>query len=98
MLDADLLLRRDFAEYGLTTPLLGNQFKFRKFLSDPVWFGIRFVDFIYCYNDRNIGGFGMIDSLARLRHNPVISGNHLDGIITRANVLQFLQTRAELGR
>jgi len=29
---------------------------------------------------------------------PVVSGNHLDGIITRANVLQFLQTRTELGR
>lgn len=29
---------------------------------------------------------------------PVVSGNHLDGIITRANVLQFLHTRAELGR
>jgi len=29
---------------------------------------------------------------------PVVSGNHLDGIITRANVLQFLQTRAEVGR
>lgn len=27
---------------------------------------------------------------------PVVSGSHLDGIITRANVLQFLQTRAEL--
>lgn len=29
---------------------------------------------------------------------PVVSGSHLDGIITRANVLQFLHTRAELGR
>lgn len=29
---------------------------------------------------------------------PVVSGNHLDGIITRANVLQFLQTRAEFER
>jgi Zn-dependent protease len=29
---------------------------------------------------------------------PVVSGSHLDGIITRANVIQFLQTRAELGR
>jgi Zn-dependent protease/CBS domain-containing protein len=29
---------------------------------------------------------------------PVVSGSHLDGIITRANVLQFLQTRAEMGR
>jgi len=29
---------------------------------------------------------------------PVVSGSHLDGIITRANVLQFLQTRAALGR
>jgi Zn-dependent protease/predicted transcriptional regulator len=29
---------------------------------------------------------------------PVVSGGHLDGIITRANVLQFLQTRALLGR
>lgn len=29
---------------------------------------------------------------------PVVSGNHLDGIITRANVLQFLQTRTDLGR
>ncbi len=28
---------------------------------------------------------------------PVVSDHHLDGIITRANVLQFLQTRAELG-
>jgi Zn-dependent protease/predicted transcriptional regulator len=27
---------------------------------------------------------------------PVVSGKHLDGIITRANVVQFLQTRAEL--
>jgi Zn-dependent protease/predicted transcriptional regulator len=29
---------------------------------------------------------------------PVVSGNHLDGIITRANVLHFLQTRAAPGR
>ena len=29
---------------------------------------------------------------------PVVSGSHLDGVITRANVLQFLQTRTELGR
>jgi len=29
---------------------------------------------------------------------PVVSGSHLEGVITRANVLQFLQTRAELGR
>ena len=27
---------------------------------------------------------------------PVVTGTHLDGIITRANVLQFLQTRHEL--
>jgi Zn-dependent protease/predicted transcriptional regulator len=27
---------------------------------------------------------------------PVVTGNHLDGIVTRANVIQFLQTRAEL--
>jgi Zn-dependent protease/predicted transcriptional regulator len=29
---------------------------------------------------------------------PVLTGNHLDGIVTRANVLQFLRTRAELSR
>ena len=29
---------------------------------------------------------------------PVVSGNHLDGIVTRANVIQFLQTRTELSR
>jgi CBS domain-containing protein len=29
---------------------------------------------------------------------PVVSGNHLDGIVTRANVIQFLQTRSELSR
>ncbi len=29
---------------------------------------------------------------------PVVTGNHLDGIVTRANVIQFLQTRAELSR
>ena len=28
---------------------------------------------------------------------PVVTGNHLDGIVTRANVLQFLRTRSELG-
>ena len=28
---------------------------------------------------------------------PVVDDNHLEGIVTRANVLQFLQTRAELG-
>ena len=27
---------------------------------------------------------------------PVVSDHHLEGIITRANVLQYLQTRAEL--
>ncbi len=29
---------------------------------------------------------------------PVVSGNRLEGIVSRANVLQFLQTRAELSR
>jgi Zn-dependent protease/CBS domain-containing protein len=29
---------------------------------------------------------------------PVVPGNRLEGVISRANVLQFLQTRAELGR
>ncbi len=29
---------------------------------------------------------------------PVMSDNHLEGIVTRANVLQFLQTRSELGQ
>jgi Zn-dependent protease/predicted transcriptional regulator len=29
---------------------------------------------------------------------PVVTGNHLEGVVTRANVLQFLQTRAEMGR
>lgn len=29
---------------------------------------------------------------------PVVTGNHLDGVVTRANVIQFLQTRAELSR
>ena len=29
---------------------------------------------------------------------PVVNAGHLEGIVTRANVLQFLQTRAELSR
>ena len=29
---------------------------------------------------------------------PVVENHHLEGIVTRANVLQFLQTRAELSR
>jgi len=29
---------------------------------------------------------------------PVVAENHLEGVVTRAHVLQFLQTRAELGR
>jgi Zn-dependent protease/predicted transcriptional regulator len=29
---------------------------------------------------------------------PVLAENHLEGVVTRAHVLQFLQTRAELGR
>ena len=29
---------------------------------------------------------------------PVVANNHLEGIVTRAHVLQFLQTRAEMGR
>ena len=29
---------------------------------------------------------------------PVLTGNHLDGIVTRANVIQFLQTRSELSK
>jgi CBS domain-containing protein len=29
---------------------------------------------------------------------PVLLGNRLEGVISRGNVLQYLQTRAELGR
>ena len=29
---------------------------------------------------------------------PVVVENHLEGVITRANVVQFLQTRAAVGR
>ena len=29
---------------------------------------------------------------------PVVADHHLEGVVTRAHVLQFLQTRAELGR
>jgi len=29
---------------------------------------------------------------------PVVDNNHLEGVVTRAHVLQFLQTRAEMGR
>jgi CBS domain-containing protein len=29
---------------------------------------------------------------------PVVTGTHLEGMVTRASVLQFLQTRAELGK
>jgi Zn-dependent protease/predicted transcriptional regulator len=29
---------------------------------------------------------------------PVVAENHLEGVVTRAHVLQFLQTRAELGQ
>jgi CBS domain-containing protein len=28
---------------------------------------------------------------------PVVADHHLEGVVTRAHVLQFLQTRAELG-
>ena len=45
----------------------------------------------------------VIDALERMSKDdvnqlPVITDNHLEGVISRANVLQFLQTRAELGR
>jgi predicted transcriptional regulator len=29
---------------------------------------------------------------------PVVSNNHLEGVVSRAQVLQVLQTRAELSR
>ena len=43
---------------------------------------------------------GTLETMGRddVNQLPVVSGNHLDGIITRANVVQFLHTRAELGR
>ena len=28
---------------------------------------------------------------------PVVSNGHLDGVLSRANILRFLETRAELG-
>jgi predicted transcriptional regulator len=45
----------------------------------------------------------VIDALERMSKDdvnqlPVVTNNHLEGVISRANVLQFLQTRAELGR
>ena len=41
-----------------------------------------------------------LDTMGRddVNQLPVVANNHLEGFVTRASVLQFLQTRAELGR
>ena len=40
-----------------------------------------------------------IERMARedVHQLPVVSNGHLDGVLSRANILRFLETRAELG-
>src|SRR3990167_6367200 len=42
---------------------------------DSLHIGVRLVDFIDSYNDRDLGSASMVDRLSGLRHPPVICGH-----------------------
>jgi hypothetical protein len=70
-------LHKDCAFLARACPLFGNQPAIRKLFLHTV--GVRFglVDLVHRYDDRDLGGFGVIDGFERLRHHAIV-GCHND--------------------
>ena len=78
LLQADLLLGRNLGKDRLAAPGLRHQAVLGERLFDPFRVGVGFVDFIDRHDQGHLGGFGVVDGLDGLGHDPVIGRHHED--------------------
>ncbi len=81
-IEIDALLGRNLdknrARLSRAGPFLGNQAAVGELLFDAIGVGFGLVDLVHGYDDRNLGGLGVIDGLEGLRHYAVVRRNHDD--------------------
>ena len=61
---------------GIAAPVFGQQAAIGKLLLDAVGLRVRLVDLVDRDDDRNLGGFGVVDGFERLRHDAVVGRDH----------------------
>src|SRR5918994_211087 len=71
-------LRGDVDEHGLAAPLLGLEAELRHLRADAVGLRALLVDLVDRDEDRHLGGFRVVDRLARLRLHAVVGRHHDD--------------------
>src|SRR5208337_4354151 len=59
-------------------PLLRDEAAVGELLLDALGVGFGLVDLVDGYDDGDVGGLGVVDSLQGLRHNAVVGGHHDD--------------------
>ena len=72
------MLGVDFLALILAAPLLNEDVHIGQLLTDLVGIGVGLVNLGDGEHHRDTGGLGMVDSLNRLRHHRVVSGDHDD--------------------
>ena len=70
--------RADVYDGSRAAPRFGNEIVFGELLQNSFGLCARFVDFVYGDDNRNAGGFRVVDCLDRLRHNAVVCCNDDD--------------------
>ena len=78
-----MLERRNGNADGVAAPFLGNEVIRGERLFYIIRIRADFIHFIDGDDDRNAGGFGVVDGFDRLRHDTVVGGDHENGDIGR---------------
>jgi hypothetical protein len=78
VLEPLLGLGRHVDELGVATPLRGLQVELRHLRAHARRIGALLVDLVDGDEDRDVGGAGVVDRLAGLRHDAVVGGHHDD--------------------
>ena len=74
--DAHAGQRRHRDADDVAAPLLGDELVFGELLFDAVGVGFRLIHLVDRHDDRDAGGFGVVDRLHRLRHDAVVRRDH----------------------
>ena len=77
--EVDALLGADLDKhcaFAACRPLFGNQAAIGKLLLHAIGISFGLVDLVHGHDDRNVGGFRVIDSFERLRHHAVVRRYH----------------------
>ena len=76
IVEARALERRNLDVLHVTRHLLHDHFVFEQTLADALRVGFFLVDLVDRDDHRHARGLGVIDGLDRLRHDPVVGGDH----------------------